>query len=77
MFYFCFIKCSNGCGFTCQNPVGLVNSNLGAATTQGSCPDTSGIFTICLVTSSNCYADNQCAVGQKCCANGCGRTCMS
>ncbi|XP_047479804.1 chelonianin-like [Penaeus chinensis] len=43
----------------------------------GTCPDTSDIVSICVVTERNCFSDGECGAGQKCCPIGCGRECLA
>jgi len=57
--------CSNGCGFTCQEPV--------SSTNLGRCPTPIG-FGTCVMA---CFSDSSCPTGQKCCSNGCGKVCMN
>ncbi|XP_063601205.1 chelonianin-like [Penaeus indicus] len=46
-------------------------------TRPGTCPDTSDIVGICVVTERNCFSDSECGPGQKCCPFGCGRECLA
>ncbi|XP_078658591.1 uncharacterized protein LOC144903978 [Branchiostoma floridae x Branchiostoma belcheri] len=43
-------------------------------TVAGECPDTTGMFGICVEA---CSSDADCSGGQKCCSNGCGHVCMA
>ncbi|XP_033634885.1 uncharacterized protein LOC117296122 isoform X1 [Asterias rubens] len=65
--------CANGCGRTCLAPIIAPEP---AAPKPGECPipeDAGFGFGICI---QECDDDSGCADEKKCCANGCGRTCL-
>lgn len=67
--------CGNGCGRTCVNVGATTDAPTPRAPTPrpGVCPPINGPGP-CVITCEN---DDKCALGFKCCGNGCGRTCVN
>ncbi|XP_070554198.1 balbiani ring protein 3-like isoform X2 [Ptychodera flava] len=62
--------CENDCGSVCVIPAGIINK-------PGQCPifpTSRGHDGIC---EEECNGDEDCPLWQKCCSNGCGRSCFS
>jgi len=67
--------CNDGCGKICKDAV-TSSKPYTPPNEDGQCPQAKRVFGTCVFTPGvNCVGDNECKIGQLCCADGCGKIC--